>query len=367
MKYNVKRISLLVLCMVFAMCMSAGCGKDTSDDAVGTTTENTTQYKPEEKPQPQTTPATAQDASMADEDGFISRDDYVITTSDYVNVRTAPEADAPIYRIVEKGEVLKRTGDSADWTRVIIDNTPFYVYSEYVEVTAATVSGNADNPGQDGSDAPAVSSRKKIVVIDPGNQANPNFETEPIGPDSEETKQCATSGNVGIALGTKEYAINLIYADLLRTELESRGYTVKLTRESDAINMSNVERAQYANASDATVLIRIQMNYSSDISMTGAMTICMKNDSPYNSDLYNESYELSTRILQGITQTTDAVNHGIYETDRLTLVNWSRIPVSVVKIGYLSNVEEEANLNNEDYQKKIVEGIANGLDYYFSN
>jgi N-acetylmuramoyl-L-alanine amidase len=85
----------------------------------------------------------------------------------------------------------------------------------------------------------------------------------------------------------------------------------------------------------------------------------------YNGHLYDQSHALSTRILQGITEEVDVVNNGIYETDQMTTINWSIVPVSVIKIGYLSNEGEEELLMSYDYQTRICTGIANGLDFYF--
>ena len=59
-------------------------------------------------------------------------------------------------------------------------------------------------------------------------------------------KARVTSGATGVASGVKEHELTLEIALLLRTELESRGYTVLLTRETHDVNISNMERAQMA-------------------------------------------------------------------------------------------------------------------------
>ena len=140
---------------------------------------------------------------------------------------------------------------------------------------------------------------------------------------------------------------------------------VHLTREIDDVNISNQARAQMANDASADAFIRIQMNYSTNKDLTGAMAVCMTKDSVYNGHLYEQSHALSTRLLQGIVEEVGVVNNGIYETDQMTTINWSIVPVSIIKIGYLSNEGEEELLMSYDYQNQIATGIANGIDYYF--
>ena len=160
-------------------------------------------------------------------------------------------------------------------------------------------------------------------MLDPANQAVVNAEQVEIGPNTDVTKQGASTGNVGTTLGTKESELNLTYANLLKTELESRGYQVLMTRDTDEINLSNKDRALLANDSEATVYVRIQMNFSENSSLTGVMGVCMTPDSEFNSDLYNDSYRLATRLIQGVLDNTACTNQGIYETDQMTAINWS--------------------------------------------
>lgn len=294
-----------------------------------------------------------------DEDGFYVVKDYVKTTEMTVNVRITPSTDAPIFRMLEEGTVLERSGYNDEWSRVVLENTNFYVYSDYVEETTPPDWADVDIPAED--ETPTV----KNIIIDPANQSSDNIAREQVGPGSEITKQAATTGSVGTAYGTKEYDLNLLYAQLLKSELESRGYVVTLTRDTSNVDITNKERAQMANDSGATVLIRIQMNYSANDDMVGVMALTMSDNSPYNAYLYQQSNKLATRILQGITEDIQTTNHGIYESEDMTLINWSKIPVAVISLGFLSNDTEEANLVSGAYQQTMVNGIADGIDYYF--
>lgn len=295
-----------------------------------------------------------------DEDGFYIIKDYVKTTEMTVNVRTTPSTDAPIYKMLEEGTVLERSGYNNEWSRVVLDNTNFYVYSDYVAETTPP-----DWAGEDVTQTEETLPTVKSIIIDPANQSSDNIAKEQVGPGSEITKQAATTGSVGAGYGTKEYELNLIYAQLLKTELEARGYNVTLTRDSNNVDLTNKERAELANDSGATILIRLQMNYSANDDMVGVMALTMSENSQYNSYLYEQSNKLATRLLQGVTEEIDTTNHGIYESEDMTLINWSEIPVAVISLGFLSNDAEESNLVSEDYQASVIKGLADGVDYYF--
>lgn len=364
MKKKLNRRNKLAGWLIGAVCMMlvGGCGKKQDG-----TTEVVTTAEP-------AVVATNADATQEpdlpmDADGYYITNDYVKTLGETINVRVAASTDADIYKLLPGGEVLNRVGYNEEWTKVIVDGSTFYVYSEYVIQTEPPAGTLPDTTEEETptdtatkSDAEKV---KKIVMLDPANQAVVNAEQVEIGPNTDVTKQGASTGNVGTILGTKESELNLTYAKLLKTELESRGYQVLMTRDTDEINLSNKDRALLANDSEATVYVRIQMNFSENSSLTGVMGVCMTPDSEFNSDLYNDSYRLTTRLIQGVLDNTACTNQGIYETDQMTAINWSEKPVALIKLGYLSNEEEESKLIDQDYQKEIVQGLADGLDAYY--
>ena len=41
----------------------------------------------------------------------------------------------------------------------------------------------------------------------------------------------------------------------------------------------------------------------------------------------------------------------------MTGLNWSKVPVTIVEMGFLSNPGEDRLLSSEDYQNKIVQGM----------
>lgn len=204
-----------------------------------------------------------------------------------------------------------------------------------------------------------------IIAIDAGHQAKGNKEKEPLGPGSEEMKAKVSSGTRGVATGVYEYELNLTIAQALKTELEARGYTIVMIRDSHDVDISNKERAETANTSGAEIFLRIHANGSEKSSVQGTLTICNTAFSPYNPGIHDESLRLSQEVLSHMVALMGSKDRGVWETDTMSGINWCTIPVTIVEMGYMSNEEEDKLMQTADYQERIVQGIADGVDAYF--
>ena len=208
--------------------------------------------------------------------------------------------------------------------------------------------------------------REYIVVIDPGHQAQGSSAKEPNGPGSDVMKAEVSWGAEGAYSGA-EHALNLEVALLLRDELIARGYSVVMIRETAEVNISNMKRAEIANKYNAAAYVRIHANYYDDLTMNGAMTICQSPENPYPDCVatYEESRLLSEMVLQTFCKATGMQQLKIREEDDLTGTNWSKVPTTLVEMGFLSNKSDDMLMATRYFKEQAAEGLADGLDMYF--
>ena len=205
----------------------------------------------------------------------------------------------------------------------------------------------------------------KIICIDPGHQEQGNPEPEPIAPGNTTTKPKVSPGTAGITTGVPEYEITLQIGLKLKKLLESKNAQVIMTREMNRVNISNAERAQIGNNARGDIMIRIHADGAADTARHGITVLVPAATYIRDSALLNRSHAAARAILDRVIAHTDAANRGIVERADLSGFNWSRIPVILLETGFMTNPREDALLNSDSYQDKIVRGIYDGLLVYF--
>ena len=353
---------------------------DTQETEVTETTEST---EPESTESSETELQNSQEPESQNSESEQSESNsYVWMTIEKVNFRTAPNTTSEVIIGLNQGTVVEMVSVENGWAKVKYDGHTGYIRSDLLkkkpvtETTGETATGaestsqngageNTSIVGANNSSSQSGTTAGKVVVIDPGHQRKGDSSKEPNGPGSSTMKARVTGGTTGWTTGVPEYELALEIGLMLETELKSRGYTVYMTRTTHDVNISNKERAQYASSVNADIAVRLHGNGIENTSVNGALTLSPSSSNSYVANLADSSMKLSKCVLSAYCNATGMKNRGCQTSDTMTGINWSTVPVTILEMGYMTNKSDDINMQNDAYQKKMVQGIADGIDDYF--
>lgn len=156
-----------------------------------------------------------------------------------------------------------------------------------------------------------------------------------------------------------ESRINMELAERLSAKLQSMGFETLLIRANHETKMSLEERVEKAEKAGADMYISIHQNAceESEETVSGIET------------WYYGEREGSRRLAQlvhnGAVEKTGAFDRDVRDTDELYVIRETSVPSCLIETGFLSNNAERQALCTEEYQAKLAEGMAQGIDLYF--
>ncbi len=155
-----------------------------------------------------------------------------------------------------------------------------------------------------------------------------------------------------------EKEITLAIAKMTQENLEDSGYKVKMVRDDDSF-IELTERPEIANRRNAKVYVSIHCNSSEDGEGKGIETF-------YTEQKGESDQELAELIHNEIIKHTEASDRGVKTADYTVLVR-TDMPAVLIETGFLTNSAECELLTKTDYQKKIAQGIADGIAEYLKD
>ncbi|MDD3242802.1 MAG: N-acetylmuramoyl-L-alanine amidase [Eubacteriales bacterium] len=200
-----------------------------------------------------------------------------------------------------------------------------------------------------------------VIGLDPGHQKKANSDKEPVSPGSSDMKKKVSSGTQGRFTKVPEYEVVLDVALLLRDKLEAQGATVVMTRETNDVDISNVERAKLFNKSKTDYALRLHCNGSENAEKHGAFVLY-----PAKRDFTDACEKAGQLLIDAFCKETKAQNLGIVPRSDQTGFNWSDRMILNIEMGHMTNEKEDHLLVDSAYQEKMAQGILDGILAYFA-
>ncbi|PFD91346.1 N-acetylmuramoyl-L-alanine amidase [Bacillus anthracis] len=205
---------------------------------------------------------------------------------------------------------------------------------------------------------------KFLVVIDPGHQQKANLNLEPIGPGAATQKYKVTDGTTGVVTKKREAVLVLEMAFVLKEKLEAKGMQVVMTRTSQDVDISNKERATFANDHKANLFLRLHADGSENPNQSGFAVLTPAEGSPYTKEIYAESLQISQTIVNKMRENQQVKVNGIKFRDDLSGFNWSKVPGVLLELGFMSNHEEDKKLSDPQYVNSLLQSVADSVEEY---
>lgn len=340
-----------------------------------------------------------------------SRDETVYVNATDLNVRKAPQTNAQVVTRLNTGAQLRRTGYTAEWSRVIWQEQECYVASRFLttqipQVPAPPAAGSAGGDSGAGSAASGTGTqegavglnpdwkyagyakissgqavlyragenrRGKVVCVNAGHgtsggssvktQCHPDGTPKVTGgtTGAGATSAVAVSSGMQFADGTPEAKVTLAMAKALKDRLLARGYDVLMIRESDDVQLDNIARTVIANnMADC----HIALHWDSTSSDKGAFYMSVPNVASYRAmepvaSHWQEHHALGDSLIAGLQGAGVKIfSNGKMEMD-LTQTSYSTVPSIDIELGDKASDHSAATLD------RLAGGLADGVELFF--
>lgn len=204
------------------------------------------------------------------------------------------------------------------------------------------------------------------VVIDPGHSEKGDLNKEPMAPNSKVLKIKDEGGTVGDYSKVPEYKTCMDISLILKDLLERSGFNVIMTKTDNNMSLGNIERAKVGNDVNADLVIRIHADSFDDNKVNGASVLVPEKNNENTEKIADLSKQYGEIILNSYCNSLGIENRGVFLKGDMTGFNWSKVPVVLFEMGFLSNEKDDNFISNENNHEKIAKAIYSGICKCFS-
>ncbi|MDO4788902.1 MAG: N-acetylmuramoyl-L-alanine amidase [Johnsonella sp.] len=327
---------------------------------------------------------------------FKDVNETVYVNAKNVNLRKNPMMESEVIKKLKKGEKLTRIGVHEEWSKIIYNNNLAYISTPYLSSIAAeeadisdpklikeipirldpswTYALNAKITSGTAMLYKADTKRKNITIClnaghgTKGGEAlkvlsHPDATPRVTGGEGEEgeTSEAAISPGITFLDGSSEAEATLKLANMLKTEFLSRGYDVLMIRGGEDVQLDNIARAVIANN---TSNCHISLHWDSTDTNKGAFYMGVPEVPAYRAmepvaSNWKKHEALGENLIKGL------------KAEGIKIFSEGRLPMDLIQTSYstIASVDLElgdrASTNSKEEMKKMVKGIADGVDSYF--
>ena len=157
-----------------------------------------------------------------------------------------------------------------------------------------------------------------------------------------------------------EYEVVLQIGLKLQKKLEDAGAKVVMTRTTNNVSLTNIQRANILNKAGVDVALQLHCNSSTKKSHHGCSGFVRT-----TGGWYGQSKAIGKALVNAICANTGMTNKGVKKYNGYMSLNWTTTPSVLLEMGYLSNKTEDLLLATDDFREKIAQGIFDGLCAYY--
>lgn len=206
--------------------------------------------------------------------------------------------------------------------------------------------------------------RRRKICIDPGKQGKPGSpHGDWVDPGMSRRALPEESLN-GVTTGNPEHLLNLDISIRVKNLLTKEGFDVIMTRETGAVEIGGIDRAEIASKSGADLLISIQMSSSSDPNQKGCIIFYPERNS-WTEPIYWGSKKAALLIGAEFSRYSAIKPVSVTKTGLFSIFNWSSVPAVCIRVGFITNPHDDTLLGEEAYRTKVARLVVSGVRKYF--